>query len=239
MLNRTKFKLPTAISFLVCELVLGILVQTTHGKVNMVISYACVVLACLFMLLFFERNISYYLTQLGLICTVMADLFLVVLSPIKQLPAMIFFLVTQICYFLRLYLNEESTKKRRVHLIVRISAVLFAIVITIAVLRDKTDPLSLVSLFYYANLIVNIIVAFTQLKSQILLAIGLLLFLLCDTLIGLDVMASSYIPVSEGSFIHLLLNVDFNLAWIFYVPSQALIGISLLKLKAMSQRMTD
>ena len=231
MLNKTKFKLPIIICFLVCQLVLGILVQTTQGKANAAISFACVVLACLFVALFFEHSKSYYLTQTGLACTVMADLFLVVLSPIKQLPAMIFFSVTQLCYFVRLYLMENDAKKRRIHLIVRMSLIVIAIALTIIVLRDKTDALSIVSLFYYANLIVNIAFAFTQFKKCPLFAIGLLLFLLCDTVVGLDVMASDYLPISEGSFIYKLLNTNLNLAWIFYVPSQALIGISLAKFK--------
>ena len=63
------------------------------------------------------------------------------------------------------------------------------------------------------------------------IAVILLLFLLCDTVVGLDVMASDYLPIGEGSFIYKLLNTNLNLAWIFYVPSQALIGISLAKFK--------
>ena len=230
MLNKSKFKLPIIICFLACQLVLGILVQTTQGIANVAISYACVILACLFMALFFENSKSYYLTQVGLICTVMADLFLVVLSPIRQLPAMIFFSVTQICYFIRLYLNQDKGQ-RRIHLIVRGSAVLIALILTIVVLKGNTDALSLVSLFYYANLAINIVFAFMQFKKCPAFAIGLLLFLLCDTIVGLNVMASDYIPIDTGSFIYKLLNTDLNLAWIFYVPSQALIGISLAKFK--------
>lgn len=228
MLNKTKIKLPITIGFLACQLALGALVQVTYGKANTAVSFSCVILACLFLALFFERSKSYYLTQAGLICTVMADLFLVVLDPIKQLPAMVFFSVTQICYFIRLYLNQDK-RQRKIHLIVRMTAVLIAIILTAAVLKEKTDALSLVSLFYYANLIVNIAFAFMQYKECPVFAIGLLLFLLCDTVIGLDVMASDYLPIKEGSFVYKLLSLDINLAWIFYVPSQALIGISLFK----------
>ena len=44
-------------------------------------------------------------------------------------------------------------------------------------------------------------------------------------------MMDSYISVSTQSFIYKLLDVDFNLAWVFYVPSQTLIGLSLAKFK--------
>ena len=231
MLNKTKFKLPCVALFLVCEAVLGVLVQVTGDKTLVAVSFASVVLACLFVALFFERTSTYYLTQAGLICTVMADWFLVVTSPMKQLPAMVFFSVAQICYFLRLYLSEDNKKKRSIHCIARASLVAIALVLTVTVLKDKTDALSLVSLFYYANLVMNIAVAFAQFKGCPLLAVGLLLFLMCDTLIGLDVMAKSYIQITEGSFIYSLLHSGLNLAWIFYVPSQALISISLLKTK--------
>lgn len=215
-------------------MVLGAFVQVTSGKSNSFVSFSCVILACLFMALFFEKSVSYYLTQVGLACTAMADLFLVVLSPIRQLPAMIFFSVTQICYFIRLYLNQDKGQ-RRIHLIVRGSAVLIALILTVVVLKGNTDALSLVSLFYYANLAINIAFAFAQFKKCPVFAIGLLLFLFCDTVVGLNVMASDYIPIDTGSFIYKLLNTDLNLAWIFYVPSQALIGISLAKFKNQPQ----
>ena len=229
MLNKSKFKIPTTITFLCLELALGILVQLTSNNLNTAVSFSCVVLACLFCVLFFEKSNEYYLTQIGLLCTVCADIFLVVLKPMLQLPAMIFFSVTQMCYFIRLYQNQSNTFYKRLHLIFRALATVIALCLTVVVLWEKTDALSLVSLFYYANLIFNIIVAFCQFKRCPVLAIGLLLFLMCDTVIGLNIMANSYISGAKDSLIYRLLNPGFNLAWIFYVPSQALIAISLLK----------
>ncbi|MBO5312794.1 MAG: hypothetical protein J6B29_02400 [Clostridia bacterium] len=229
MLNNSKFKLPLVSVFLCLELALGILVQTAPADAVRWVSFSCVLLACLFCLLFWERSPLFILTQVGLICTVFADVFLVVLEPIIQLPAMVFFSVTQTCYATRLYLCQETQNVRRVHLILRISITLMALLLTVIVLGKGTDALSLVSLFYYANLILNVIFAFTMVKKCPLFALGLLLFLLCDTVIGLNVMADSYITDAQNSFILKLIDVDFNLAWVFYVPSQALISISLIK----------
>ena len=231
MLNKTWLKKYCIIAFLLCEAVLGILVQTSKGKAVVVVSYASVVLACLFAALFFEKTWKYALTQAGLICTVLADWFLVVSSPMKQLPAMVFFSITQLCYFLRLYLSQSDKKQRQVHCLVRAVAVAVALSATVIVLKGKTDALSLVSLFYYANLLVNILFAFIQFKTSSSLAIGLALFAMCDTLIGLDVMADSYIEIDESSFIYKILHSGINLAWIFYVPSQSLIAVSLAKTK--------
>ena len=108
---------------------------------------------------------------------------------------------------------------------------MIAIVITIIVLKEKTDALSLISLFYYANLIMNIVFAFMQTKKSTIFAIGLLLFAMCDFFIGLSVMADSYLQLSAENLLYKLNDLDFNFAWLFYVPSQACIALSLLKEK--------
>ena len=141
---------------------------------------------------------------------------------------MLCFSVTQICYFLRLYLSHGSKRARRAHLTVRCIAVLAALALTVLVLGEGADVLSLVSLFYYSNLILNLAVAVLQIRRSPLFPSALLLFLLCDTVIGLQVMADSYIPSFTESALYPLLYPDFNLAWAFYLPSQALIPLSLL-----------
>ena len=92
MLNNKKYKLPLVILFSLIQTVLFFLVQLTRGKTNIIVSYLVVVLCCLFAVLYFEKTKKYAFTQIALFCTIMADLFLVVIHPIMQLPAMIFFL---------------------------------------------------------------------------------------------------------------------------------------------------
>ena len=220
--------------FALTETVLFFLVQTTSGDTCVAVSYTAVVLACLFMITSISKTKSYLLMQIGLICTVCADLFLVVIEPMEQLAAMIFFSGTQICYFLRLYFNQSSRLARRVHLIVRLAVSALAIVITALVLKDATDALSIVSMFYYANLILNVIVAFTQSKSSLLFPIGLLLFLCCDTVVGLRAM-TDYIQIENSSELANSLFGSINWAWIFYVPSQTLIALSLTNFKLLRQ----
>ena len=218
----------SAAAFAGAEIILSILVQTTSGTQNTLVSYGAIILSCVFCILLFTKSFNYALTQAGLIFTVLADLFLVVLNPIMQIPAMICFSFTQIFYFLRLYLWQGSAMRRR-HLIARCALTVVAMLATVIVLGEKTDALSLISLFYYANLIMNIAVAFSQHRRSLLFPLGLLLFLLCDTVIGLNVMAKSYIASAEDSLIMKIINPGFNLAWVFYVPSQTLIPLSLLE----------
>lgn len=229
MLKNKKAIIIALSSFLAIQSVLFVLVQTTKGEIHDVVSFAVVVLSALFMLLCIQRSKSYILMQIGLICTVFADLFLVVIDPMIQLPAMVFFSGTQICYFLRIYFTT-SKKEKLIHLILRASLIVIIQIITVIVLKEKTDALSLVSMFYYTNLVLNVVFAFIHFKKLPLFAIGLVLFLLCDTIIGLDIMAESYITGKALETFNSILT-GLNWAWVFYVPSQALLGISLLKLK--------
>ena len=156
------------------------------------------------------------LVVLGLGFTVLADLCLVVCQPIQQLWGMVFFLGTQTAYAFYL----KGTKPL---FWVRLGVILVAEAVTIAVLGANTDALALVSLCYYANLILNILVAFSRKKP--LFSLALVLFLLCDTVIGLQVMANQYLPLQEGGLLERLLYPGFNLAWLFYLPSQVLLSI--------------
>jgi len=228
-INKRQIVLLSSI-FVIIEITFSILIQITSGDINTILSFSTIVLACIFPLLFMNRNRNYIYTQIGLVCTVCADLFLVVIEPMYQIPAMCFFSITQICYFLRIYFNQSSNKHKLIHLLIRIIMIVLVLSITVIVLKDKTDFLSIISMFYYANLIMNIIFASIQYKKSLLFPIGLLLFACCDLLIGLDVLDSSYLEIKEGTFLSFLCNPGFNLAWVFYVPSQMFIALSMVEL---------
>ena len=93
-------------------------------------------------------------------------------------------------------------------------------------LREKTDALALISVCYYANVILNIVAAFRQFRSKPIFPIALVLFLLCDRVIGLQVAAGGYLPIGEDSWLYRLIFMNFNLSWFFYLPSQVLIALS-------------
>ncbi len=226
MANR-KFLYTVTGCFLAVEVVLGVLLQRASGRQFALLAYGSVVLACLFFAFFFERSRSYLLTQIALVFTVCADYFLVWIEEQKQLPAMLFFSLVQIAYFLRLYVEEETEKRRRIHLLFRAGLSLFALCLTGAVLGEGADTLALVSMFYYANLATNLLFAFLRVQKQWLLAVGFLLFLLCDTAIGLSLL-DGYLPVAKDGWLYRWLHPDFNLAWAFYLPSQVCLALSLL-----------
>ena len=87
--------------------------------------------------------------------------------------------------------------------------------------------LAVVSMMYYTILVVNVIFATIRTRSNPFLAIGLILFLCCDTVIGLHMM-DSYLPIPQDSFLYRAIRPGFDLAWTCYLPSQVLITLSLM-----------
>ena len=211
------------------QIALGVALQVTHGRVINACQFGAIILACLFCAVLAQKSHEYAFTQLALVCTVCADYFLVWTQPMKQLPAMIFFLCAQTVYAARLYFLAEKTE-RRVQLISRAALCAVIVVITLAVLEKNADALAIVSMLYYAQLILNVVFAFVKLRSRAILAIGFLLFLLCDTVIGLDLI-NGYLPIPPDALLYKIIRPGFNLAWVFYLPSQVLLSLSLLPQK--------
>ncbi len=217
-------------AFLLTELTLGILLQALSGAAVTWCSYMAVLLACLFAFLFFSRTPLYYFTQAALLATVCADYFLVVRGAKQKLIAMLFFSVAQLCYFGRIFLTDTNKKRRTVHVLLRILLPLLTLLVTLLVLDGSADGVALVSMFYFANLLLNVAFSLALGEKPPLFAIGLLLFAFCDVFVGLSLI-EGYLPLAEGGLLWHLAHPGFNLAWVFYVPSQALIALSLLKSK--------
>ena len=209
--------------FLIVQAILYYFVLTAGGETFTVCAYTGIVVCFLFALLCGAKNDP--LTVAGLACTVGADFCLVVCSPIQQLWGMVFFLGAQSLYAAKLHLNE----KNRVLLFIRILLIVAIEIVAVIILKDKLDALAVVSVCYYANLFMNIVASFTQWQENKLLPIGLVAFILCDTVIGLQVAAGGYLPIAEGSALYDFLFMDFNLSWFFYLPSQVMIALSSLR----------
>ena len=216
-LNRNQ-KIYTA-AFLLIELVLYGLILTTGGDVLVWSSFISIAVCFLYALTQIRTGDLFIIG--GLACTLAADYFLVICSPIQQLNGMTCFLMAQALYAIRLHRENPN----RVILLVRRGVTVAAIIAAALILRNKADPLAVISLCYYVNLIMNTISAFTQFKVNKLLPIGLILFLLCDTVIGLQMACGVYLPIPEDSLIYKIIFMDFHLSWFFYLPSQVIIAL--------------
>lgn len=167
---------------------------------------------------------KFNLINLALMFTVIADGFLVLATNPIQAPGTSFFACAAITYFVYLFMKEPR-KIRNIHLLIRVLLVIVVLVIAAIVLKEKTDYLSMISMFYFTNLVLNIVFSFATFRTNKLLSIGLVLFALCDIVVGLSAGANVYIPVKEGGIIQAIINAPINLAWLFYLPSQVLISL--------------
>ncbi len=173
-----------------------------------------------------------YLYLLGLLFTVISDVFLVLRFQYTkaysdQAIAMTTFSIAQLCYGAFLLLAKEEKRERIIHLSIRVFLSVIAVGATLLVLKENANYLAVISLFYFANLISNAVFAFTEFKKFTLFAVGLVAFIFCDIFIGLNIAVGSFISVSETSFIYQLAHPNFNYAWLFYVISQTLISLNL------------
>lgn len=209
----------TVALFLLLEAILYAVLLFCGGMTRVAAEFASIVLCFLYVVLHFSKNNLWFVS--GLAFTVAADYCLVVCMPIQQLWGMVFFLLAQTGY--AYYLHSRDTGKA--FLFIRLGLIMVAEAVCILVLKKNTDALALVSVCYYVNLILNLIMAFAGFRKQPLLALGFALFLLCDTVVGLQVAAGGYLPIAEGSLLYRILFMDFHLSWFFYLPSQVLIAL--------------
>lgn len=169
---------------------------------------------------------SWLYTQLGLIGTVGADFFLVFLPNQQRTAGMVFFCGTQIFYFLRIYSEDENETRKRVNLILRSAASVAMLIITPLVLGSRVDAVSMLSMFYYANLTCNVLFAFMNFRSSRIFALALLSFILSDTLLGFQFL-SDYFLIPRGSFIYYAIFFGKRIFYPFYILSQILMPISM------------
>ncbi|MBE5757037.1 MAG: hypothetical protein E7342_04465 [Clostridiales bacterium] len=211
------------ISFILAELILYLLIFTVKS-LSAHASFSLVALAFFFSLIYLRKN--NFVVQIALFFTLISDVFLVLLTPLTHLNqsiAMTTFSVVQIAYAF-LILKESKKVQTKINIIVRVVLVAIVEIITILVLKEKLDYLSVISMFYYANLVLNVVFALINYKKFPLLTIGVVLFLLCDTVIGLQFVFNMF-GVTNGVFYNIVY-APFNLAWVFYGPSQALLSLS-------------
>jgi hypothetical protein len=206
--------------FLLVEAVLYYLILTTGGNTLRWSSYISIIICFLYALI--GVNQINWLLVAGLGFTVCADYCLVICDPIQQLWGMVFFLCTQTLYCAYLH----SGKINKVTLTIRFGLAILAEIICVLILREKTDPLAMVSILYYVYLIMNIVDSFLCQRASRLLPVAFILFVLCDTVIGLQVASAGYLPIAEGSALHKIIFSGFNLSWFFYLPSQVSIALS-------------
>ncbi len=226
---RKNWRKPALCLFIGAECLLTVLVQLTGGELLKWLSFGAIFLACIACLIFLEASSPYIATQIALIGTLCADVCLVLMDPMRQLPAMVAFLAVQTAYAARIHLSLLGEWEKKIHLLIRLLVTALCMLVTMLVLKNRTDPLSLISVVYYGHLVCNAFYAFLHHRTLgKWLAVGLTLFALCDLFVGLNAM-EPYIALKPGSFLWSLAHPPFNASWLFYIPAQTCLVISIPK----------
>lgn len=159
----------------------------------------------------------------ALFFTAISDLFILVLDKHYEI-GLVTFIIVQSLYLYRLY--ADRLKKIIITLVVRL-VVMVALIITFAVL-GKLNLLVAECAIYITLLTANVVDAFIICRkgvSNLLFAIGLLLFLGCDICVGLHNLGA-VIGVALPAWLIQTVSVAI---WAFYLPSQVLITLSVNK----------
>jgi len=191
------------------------------------LAFSSIALNCLFALAFLLLRNKTALINAGLIFTVVADYFLVLSQPVNQSFGMIAFSCAQTCYAAYLFFAERNHKVRTTGLVARIITVVLVEIVAALVLGDKTDLVSILSVYYIVNLAASIILAFLLGKSGLLFAIGLCLFIICDLFVGFSSAVGVYLDIPITSLLYKIVFADFNFIWFFYAPSQVMIALNI------------
>ena len=218
-----KITLILALVFIVLELACFPMIHFGSGGVDVLGCYLAIVLVALFTLVTIKGDRVGHIIRLGIAFTLVADYFLVIAAD-SQLEGVIAFIAVQACYFAYTLVREKRVKVRYTNIASRALLMAGLVIVTFAVLGEGADALAIASVLYYGNLVANAVFAFLLGKRERIFAIGLVLFAMCDIWIGLEVLFSSYLGSNLMDFVY---NANCNLPWVFYQPSQVLIGLRL------------
>jgi len=163
------------------------------------IKYAGIILC--FVRVVYKRN---RIIALAFGLTMISDFFLLLLDR-YYITGVCFFVLVQMTYLY--YLHQQRCRQ---YLVPR--GVLFAVGAILLFVNRQTDALSVVTLFYFVNLLGNTMSSFSNPELK-MMSLGFVLFVCCDICVGLH----NLLPYGR------LYDVVSFCMWLFYLPSQILI----------------
>ena len=136
-----------AVLFVLVECQLSYLVQ--RGNEVTAAMYSAVVLAVVFAMLSIARTptLEYNFIRLGLGVTLLADYFLVLCNPAKEIEGVAVFCVVQMAYFAALAVSDKNRVRRAVHISVRAGLCVLIVPVAWLVLGDSVDALVTSNMF--------------------------------------------------------------------------------------------
>lgn len=230
MLQPTKNKPAIILTsiFIACEIAFFIILNFTSIPAS-IPSFCSIVLCFVFVIFFDVRKQDINLLQIALFFTMISDMFLILFRGF-QVIAMISFTIVQITYAVRLLNYSDSKKENIINLCLRVILTILVEILVLAVFLKSFDWLLFICSIYATNFLVNIVFSFIHIRSNFIFPFALVLFLICDFFVAIDC-ASPYIDLSGNAFFAKIFALPFSLAWVFYLPAQVLLALSLFTTK--------
>jgi hypothetical protein len=175
--------------------------------------------------------------QVALFFTVVSDLFILMLD--YYFYGVLTFILVQQLYGIRLIMVQRNEAAERTNSVffrslcnrILIQAgIACAVSIILHQLGVVIESLLLATIFYFICILTNVMTAVSVAihkphgKGNVIFAIGMFLFLLCDINVGLFNL-SGYITMPENLY-HIIYSFSSILMWTFYAPAQVLIALS-------------
>jgi hypothetical protein len=199
-----------------------------------------VIILCFCYALYYRKSANksiVFCLRAALFFTVISDLFILILD--YNFYGVLTFILVQQLYGMRLIMVQRVAVKEGVDsLILRTFCVRLIFEVGIAgivciILQHLgvvMDRLLIASVFYFICILINVITAVratfksSRVKGEIIFALGMFLFLLCDINVGLFNL-SGFLPMPESLY-KVIYSYSSILMWTFYAPAQVLIALS-------------
>lgn len=223
----TKKKSIPLILFILIHLILYLFIyafKIITEKTETIADYIVVISCFLFSLVYFiiKRNSNTLIFVIAFLFTILADTNLLILDDNYEL-GILAFIIVQFAYFWYILKNMYTKDNYSYLIAIRLITIVIGVIASLIVQTDKL--LVCLVIIYISNLVINLIISIIPRKRNLLFSLGLFLFLLCDICVGCYNIGD-IIDISNTSLFYKIANLPFNIAWLFYHPSQVLLAIS-------------
>ena len=222
-MNKFVRKIVNCILVLIELFILGLYIIPEYFDVNvdydnfLVLFYFIIVIFIHSFIDFKEWTKGHIIFRFAFLFTLCADYLMTYLDSFYEL-SIIFFFFAQLSYFIFINYNFKNVNLKS-SIIIYLSLVTTLIII--GSILELINLLTIIAIIYFSLSLTNIIyllkIKNKGLKNHLFL-LGLVLFLLCDTCIGLQNVGISNVKITD-LFSHLV--------WIFYAPSQMILVLTL------------
>lgn len=190
-----------------------------------------VIILCFCYVFFFGKNSDkgiIFCMKTAMFFTLVSDLFLLILD--YYIYGVLTFIVVQQFYSIRLMLAAHRKRSWFAFRVFLQLAIAMGVCLVLWLAGVKPDILLAISAFYFISILTNTFTAAGYAvrnrmdQCNVLFAVGMVLFLLCDINVGFFNM-SGFIALPERLY-QLLYSMSSILMWAFYAPAQVILVLS-------------